>query len=262
MKKIRVYRSGIHLGEERLVLGNQSAGMINFSGCHLACQFCYTPETSVHKIGVDLTGHDLLELMEDLIRRGARNLNLISPTHYWPLIKRPLAEVREKFGKGVPIVLKTSGYESKNLAEEFCQVADVLVPDFKVYGEREAVSVNLPGDYGQVARRAVETMISELSSEYTTDGKLSRGILIRHLLMPGFFEDSLAVVQTLGEAGFRGHLNLMTYFWDSRLKSLCNANPNEVSILAMNAQFKGMSVLINGKPVENKDQGDRSYAHL
>ena len=117
MKMIRVFRSGIHLGEERIVEGNRASGMVTLSGCHLACNFCYTPETSIHKLGKDFSSDEFYQLCEELVARGARNINLISPTHVWSELSRPLADLRQVHGRLLPIVLKVSGFESRSIAK-------------------------------------------------------------------------------------------------------------------------------------------------
>lgn len=248
MKSIRVYKSGIHLGEEKLVAGNQNSGMINFSGCHLACNFCYTPETSQLKLGSDLTAQEFMYLVDELVMRGARNLNLISPTHLWAPLASPLLKIRLKYGRLLPIVLKISGFESANVIDSMASLADVFVPDFKVRGEAEAKSVNLPSNYGDMTRDAIQRMMRTHSqAHYNEASQMTHGMLVRHLMMPSFLDDSLKVVEALGQVGYTGHLNLMTYFINPKQKSIANAHPLDVQLLALSAENLGMKVLVNGK---------------
>lgn len=239
---IKIYHYGLHRGEERIVVGNSRAGMINFSGCHLRCNFCYTPETSVDKQGTRFSADDFSALLEKLEKAGAQNINLISPTHLWPLLRPALALQGQ-----LPLVLKISGYESPGLIESMAELASVFVPDFKVWGEAAASDVNLPRNYGKVALRALETMMKSHFTVQESNGALKRGILLRHLLMPGFTEDSLQVVAALREVGFAGHLNLMTYFIDPRSHALMSADAATVDRLREACQGAPFRILLNGK---------------
>lgn len=248
MKPIKIYKAGLHLGEENIVEGNQNSGMINFSGCHLSCHFCYTPETSKEWQGRDYTQEEFVSLCEDLVRRGARNLNLISPTQFFASLHAPLTEVKARFSSLLPVVLKISGYESLPVLNAMTEVTDVFVPDFKVWDDGLAKQVGLPQRYGSIARTAIERMMETHGETlHSPAGKISRGILIRHLMMPGATEDSFAIVDQLGRIGYQGALNFMTYFYDPKSKRVSNASPADVSLLAGHALSFGIHVLVNGK---------------
>lgn len=248
MKPIRVYNSGIHLGEEKLVAGNQNSGMVNFSGCHLACSFCYTPETSKLNLGREVSATEFLRIVDELVTRGARNLNLISPTHLWGSLAGPLLKVRLKYGRLLPIVLKITGYESLNIVDSMASLADVFVPDYKVFGEKEALSVNLPRNYGEFTRDAIRRMMkTHLQSHFNEYGQLTHGMLVRHLMMPGYLEDSLRVVEELKSLQYTGHINFLTYFINPQSKRITNANPCDVQLVTLSAQVAGMKPLVNGR---------------
>lgn len=248
VKAIKIYKAGLHLGEESLIEGNHSSGMINFSGCHLSCHFCYTPETSREWQGKEYSQEEFAALCRDLIRRGARNLNLISPTQFFANLHAPLSEVKSQFARLLPIVLKISGYESMPVLNAMAEVTDVFVPDFKVWDERLAKELGLPQRYGSIARSAIEHLMQTHGEKSVTEtGKISHGILIRHLLMPGAIDDSFAVVDQLGRIGYQGAINFMTYFYDPKSKRVSNAGPADVSLLVGHALSFGMEVLVNGK---------------
>jgi len=233
MSSILVYKSGIHTGEERAVPGNDRSGMVFFSGCHLACNFCYTPETSVQRLGDILTPSQFQARLEGLIAQGAKNLNLISPTHLWGAIETSLSNIRTYY-PNTPIVLKVSGFESRGMVRRMAKLADVFVPDFKVFSSELAQQVGLPPNYGIVASQAIRAM----ARSHTT--------LVRHLMMPNAVEDSRAVVADLISMEFTGHLNLMTHFIHPKL-GLKIANPLDVEGLRARAEGAGMQVLVNGK---------------
>lgn len=248
MKMIKIYRAGLHLGEESIIEGNQSSGMINFSGCHLSCHFCYTPETSKLWEGREYTADEFESLCEDLVRRGARNLNLISPTQFFSVLHAPLSSVKAQFANLLPIVLKISGYESLPVIDSMSEVTDVFVPDFKVWDEKLARSVGLPQRYGTIALNALERMMqSHGETTLTSTNKIAKGILVRHLLMPNATDDSFAVVDQLGRIGFQGAINFMTYFYDPKTKRVSNASPSDVSLLVGHASSFGMHALVNGR---------------
>ena len=141
-----------------------------------------------------------------------------------------------------------SWFESRSVSKSLAAHGDVLVPDFKVWSEQSARQVNLPGNYGEVAQTAIETMMrTHHKSHFTEEGNLAHGLLIRHLMMPGFFDDTLSVIEALGRIGYAGHINFMTYFINPALRQMANANPREVLIAKTAAESKGMRVLVNGK---------------
>lgn len=248
MKAIKIYRAGLHLGEEKGIDGNQNSGMVNFSGCHLNCHFCYTPETSKEWQGREITGDEFSELCDDLVKRGARNLNLISPTPYFAALVKPLERIQYRYAGLLPVILKVSGYESLPQLDSMIPLTDVFVPDFKVWDETLAHSVGLPQRYGVIALAAIEKMMATHGAAQLTDtGKIRRGLLIRHLLMPGAMDDSFEIISQLARIGYRGHLNLMSYFYDPKAKRVTNAPLHDISLLARHADSAGMTVWVNGK---------------
>ncbi len=243
--QLRILKSGIHRGEELLVQGNERAGMIVFSGCHLSCRFCYTPETSVYRLGTDVNPEQFSLQMASLLARGAHNINLISPSHVWEAIHPVLTHFKQGPGAAIPLILKVSGFEMPAQVAQFAAVGDVLVPDLKVIGEAEARSVDLPGAYGVVALKAIEEMARTHTPCLYDQGQMVRGMIVRHLLMPGFEADSERVVSALAGIGYRGVFNLMTHFVDPK-KGLMVANEALVSDLAERAARAGMYVLVDG----------------
>lgn len=254
--KARILKSGIHRGEEPLVWGNDRAGMVVFSGCHLTCSFCYTPETSVYKLGTDVDADGFTQVLATLLAGGARNINLISPSHVWSAIEPVLQRFKSGEGRPIPLVLKFSGFESPSLIRRFAAVADVLVPDFKVWSGDLAASFTLPPQYGPVAARAIQEMMRTHSETVWEGGKMKHGMVVRHLLMPGCQDDSRAVVDKLGQLGFNGHLNFMTHFISPE-KGLMKAEPERVNELARRAARLGMNVLVDAQLLAGKLHSNR-----
>jgi len=160
---------------------------------------------------------------------------------------------------GVPLVLKVSGYESQTIAKSMSALGDVFVPDFKCVSETVASACGLPSNYGKVTQGAIRCWLSTHGdADYDASGKLRRGIVVRHLLMPQCLEDSRAVVNALAEIGFHGVLNLMTCFIGA--KGLVRANPLEVRGVSDRALEAGMHVLVDGKRLNfvEKEMGHAS----
>jgi len=249
MNKIRIFKAGLHGGEEKIVVGNHLAGMISFSGCHLACNFCYTPETSVFKMGEDHSQGSFYDELERLVVLGAQNINLITPSHLWTHLEEPLTRFKEKYD--LPLVLKVTGYEPR-LLERFSKIADVLVPDFKVFSRVAAEKVNLPLNYGAVAKAEIEDLLRLYPTPaYNSDGQLTRGILIRHLMMPGFFSDSLTIVSQLREIGYRSYFNIMTAFIDPHTHKITHPKAEELKLICDAVLKAEMILLVNGRRWED-----------
>jgi len=256
MTKIPVFHSGLHFGEEPFVVGNECSGMVNFSGCHLACAHCYTPEATSGHFGEKLTAEAFEVRLEQLVDSGAKNLNLISPTHLWPSIEPSLQQFHARH-PAVPIVLKMSGYEGTAFADRMAAVGDVLVPDFKVVSEEAAARCALPVSYGAVATRAIETWSrTHGAGETNSAGQLQRGIVVRHLLMPGFEADSRQVVSELAALRFPGWLNLMTRFMRPQGHGLVRAKEAFVEELVTQSIAVGIAIAIDGNP-KNSNVGER-----
>jgi putative pyruvate formate lyase activating enzyme len=248
MTKPKIYSAGIHAGEENMVAGNNRSGMVLFSGCHLKCNFCYTPEVVAGDQGMIVDALELAETCETLLRSGARNLNFISVTHVWPTLRMALVTLRSARRVSVPVILKMSGFESVTFATEMAELADIVIPDFKVMSAKTACEVNLPAHYGTTALHAIGKMAVARPLQFDRDGKLTSGVVVRHLLMPGCDEDSIQVVEALASIQYQGALNLMTCFVDSAAKKLHRASPMRVDHLTSLAHRAGMKVLVDGKP--------------
>lgn len=243
---MRILKAGIHSGEEALVQGNERAGMVVFSGCHLSCRFCYTPETSRTFQGTDYTPEAFSEILVRLLALGARNINLISPTHVWNEIEPVLRAFKEGPGKEIPLILKFSGFEPARLIQRFAEVADVLVPDFKVASPEVARTEGLPASYGEVAARALAEMLRTHAATAMEGGRMRRGIIVRHLLMPGYSDDSARVLELLHAAGYRGYLNLMTCFL-CPTRGLVRAAGESVRALAQTSIDFGMQPMVDAQ---------------
>lgn len=188
-------RAGAHFGEEPCISGSRGSGTLFFTGCHLACIYCQNYSISQLRVpGTALTEEGLHRSIQGLLDQGVHNINFVSPSHF----TQPIARYLEKHPLPVPVVWNSSAYESPESLKRLEGLVQVYLPDFK-YGDK-ALGRKLSGvpDYPGVALAAVKEMIRQTGPwEMDSEGILHKGVLIRHLILPGFIENSLRVIDTL-----------------------------------------------------------------
>jgi putative pyruvate formate lyase activating enzyme len=180
-----VHSFGPHFGEESPLVGRFGSGTIFLSGCNLKCIFCQNYETSQLVRGKVVTSGELAEMMLSLQEEGCHNINLVSPTHVVPQILDALVIARES-GLRLPLVYNCGGYESLETLRLLDGVVDIYMPDLK-YMEREtAWRLSQVENYPEVARKALVEMHRQVGIlDLDTRGVAVRGLLIRHLVLPG-----------------------------------------------------------------------------
>ena len=190
-EKLTAARAALHFYEEPCISGKTGSGTVFFSGCSLKCVFCQNYEISQGGVGEEITAERLTEIFDELREAGACNINLVTPTHFTPLIVKAL----KNFGGKLPVVWNSSGYESVETLKTLEGLVDVFMPDIK-YGD-DSVAARYSGapEYFPVARAAVEEMFRQ-TGKYRLggDGLLKRGVLIRHLVLPNAYENSRNVM--------------------------------------------------------------------
>lgn len=195
--EMRVARAALHVWEEPPISGTRGSGAVFFTGCSLGCVFCQNREISAgdrQNLGRALSPEELSGIFFDLIGQGAHNINLVTPTHFLPWIREAL--LLKKLP--VPVVYNTSGYESVEALQTLDGLVDIYLPDFK-YGQKElAGALSHAPDYPETALAAIREMVRQAGAPvYGEDGLLKRGVLIRHLILPGHTKNSLAVLETV-----------------------------------------------------------------
>ena len=194
-----VARAGLHFGEEPPISGSRGSGTIFFCGCTLRCPFCQN-----HRISRDgdagraVTAAELAELMLDLQARGAHNINLVTATHYLPTVVAALDLARADLH--IPILYNCGGYESTETVRALDGYVDVWLPDLK-YGTAEAAQAcSAPADYPEVALAAIAQMAAQAGApQFAPDGTIVRGVIVRHLVLPGGRRDSIVALKRLAE---------------------------------------------------------------
>ena len=190
---------GPHFGEEPELVGRGGSGTIFFSGCNLGCLYCQNYDISHGGRGKKVTPRELTGMMLSLQKRGCHNINLVTPTHFTPRI---VEAVESAVGEGlnIPLVYNCGGYESVETLRCLEGIVDIYMPDFK-YGEgKEAERYSRAGDYPEIARAALREMQRQVGVLRTDAGGLAvKGLLVRHLVLPGGLARSREILKFLAE---------------------------------------------------------------
>ncbi|MBQ8192753.1 MAG: radical SAM protein [Bacilli bacterium] len=191
--KIGGYR--LHKWEEPVISGKNGSGTIFFSYCNLRCVFCQNYDISIDCFGDEISIERFSDICLELEKMGAENINLVTPTHYIPLIRRGIILAKEK-GLKLPIVYNSSGYESVDSLRLLEGLVDIYLPDFKYYDNDMGKFSNV-NDYFDVASLALDEMYRQVGKCVCEDDVLKSGIIVRHLVLPGHIDDSKKVIEYL-----------------------------------------------------------------
>lgn len=212
--QLRIARAALHFWEEPPISGEAGSGAIFFSGCPLKCIFCQNADISAGNFGQNISVRRLAQIMLELQEQGALNINLVTPSQFTPQILDAVGLAREA-GLVLPIVCNTSGYETVDTVRLLACVVDIWLTDFKYADGELAFDLSSAANYPEVAEAALAEMLTSLrrcGGEHIDEtGRMTRGIIVRHLVLPSHSDDSCAVLKRV---------------WD-----LCG---NEVSLSVMN----------------------------
>ena len=189
-----VAKTMLHKWEEPALAGSGGSGAIFFGGCTLGCKYCQNREISRKPVGAPVDSAGLRKIMEDLIGEGAENIDLVTPTHYLPTIL-PALDPRLP----VPVVYNCGGYERVETLRELEGKIDIYLPDLKYADNRLAKALSAAPDYFQVATEAIREMVRQTGPVQWDGEKIEKGTVIRHLILPGFVDNSLRVLDWIGE---------------------------------------------------------------
>ena len=199
---LRVARSALHFWEEPPISGESGSGAIFFTGCPLRCVFCQNHEISQEGFGLEVTTARLAQMMLELKDQGANNINLVTPMHFAPHVRKAVLEAKAH-GMDLPIVCNTSGYENAEVVEAMSDVVDIWLTDFKYASGLVSGSLSAVPDYPQRAQEALLKMLAAVRAaggrSEDARGIMRRGIIVRHLVLPGHVQDSLAVLDRVWE---------------------------------------------------------------
>ena len=187
-------RAALHHWEEPPVSGTRGSGTIFFSGCSLKCVFCQNEEISHENFGKAVTVDRVREICGELISQGAHNINFVNPTHYAHVVARVAEEPL-----GVPVVYNTGGYERLETLKMLEGKVDVYLPDLKYLDRETAGRYSAAPDYPEVAKAAIREMVGQTGPVVLEDGLIKKGVIIRHLVLPGQLDAARRVMDWVSE---------------------------------------------------------------
>jgi putative pyruvate formate lyase activating enzyme len=202
-----------HFGEEDCLTGTRGSGTVFFSSCNLRCVFCQNATISQGGGGRELDAEALARAMLDLQRQDCHNLNLVTPSHVVPQILEALCVAIDR-GFDLPLVYNTSGYDSAEILALLDGVVDIYMPDFKFWSQARALDLLTAEDYPEVVRQAVREMHRQVGPLRLDDSGLAlRGVLVRHLVVPGCSREARAIFEFLArELGPDCYVNVMAQY--------------------------------------------------
>ena len=189
-----VAKTMLHKWEEPALAGSGGSGAIFFGGCTLGCRYCQNRAISRGPTGEAVDSAGLRSMMEDLIAQGAENIDLVTPTQYLPTI---LPALTPKLP--VPVVYNCGGYELVETLQKLEGLVDIYLPDLKYADDRLGKALSAVPDYFEVATAAIREMVRQTGPVQWEGEKIRKGVIVRHLILPGFVENSLRVLDWLGE---------------------------------------------------------------
>lgn len=192
-------RAALHMWEEPCISGVRGSGAVFFSGCSLGCVFCQNRPIAAGEVAKPVPLLRLTEIFLELQEQGAANINLVTAGHFAPQTAWALAEAKRR-GLRIPVVYNSSGYESKEALETLGDQVDVWLPDFKYMDPGLAKKYSHAEDYPRTACQAVDWMVHRAGlCEFDQEGYVQKGVIVRHLILPGHTKDSMAVLKYLHE---------------------------------------------------------------
>lgn len=189
-----VAKAMLHKWEEPALAGEGGSGAIFFGGCTLGCKYCQNRTISGGPVGTPMDSAQLRQTMEELIAQGAENVDLVTPTHFLPTILPALEKPLP-----VPVVYNCGGYERKEIIALLKGKADIFLPDMKYADNALAAELSGATDYFETAATAIRTMADVTGPVQWQGERIVKGTVIRHLILPGYVENSLKVLDWIGE---------------------------------------------------------------
>lgn len=211
--KIRVARAALHYWEEPCISGEIGSGTVFFSHCTLKCIFCQNYNISQCDHGKEITIERLAEIFVELQEKGALNINLVTPTHYVPQIIEAL-DIAKRNGLKLPIIYNSSGYEKVETIKLLKGYIDVYLPDLKYFDSKYSTKYSKAQNYFQYAKEAINEMVSQVGEvKFDENGIVQKGVIIRHLMLPGLLFDSKKVIDYIHKTfGNKVYISIMNQY--------------------------------------------------
>ena len=210
---IMVARAALHMWEEPCISGKEGSGAVFFSGCSLGCAFCQNRTISKGQSGKVITVEYLAELFLNLQAQKANNINLVTAGHFLPQVREAIILAKER-GLTIPVVYNSSGYEKAEMLRYLDGLVDIYLPDLKYLEADLAGKYSHAKDYPEVAMKALEEMVRQVGTpEFDERGMMKKGVIVRHLVLPGCISDSKDVLEYLWDHfGNKIYVSIMSQY--------------------------------------------------
>ncbi len=191
---IKIARAGLHFGEEPCISGTNGSGTIFFSGCSLKCVMCQNYQISHEAFGKYISAERLISIIKSLEEKGAHNINLVTPTHYF----EQLSKVFNMYRPNIPLVYNSSGYEHTDNINK--NLFDIYLFDLKYFSAEKSSKYSQCSDYFNVASKAIKSAIDIVGKPiFDQNGLLKRGVIVRHMILPQSTNDSIEIIEWLNK---------------------------------------------------------------
>ncbi len=211
--ELMVARAALHMWEEPCISGEKGSGTVFFSGCALGCVYCQNQTIAKGLTGRIITLERLSDIFMELQEKGANNINLVTPSHYVPQILEAVRIAKRK-GLHLPIVYNSSGYEKAETIKLLQGYVDIYLPDLKYMSEEISKKYSNAENYFQYASEAISEMVRQTGRPvFDHDGIMTRGVIVRHLTLPGYLKDSKDILEYLQDTfGDKIYISIMNQY--------------------------------------------------
>lgn len=246
----------LHFWEEPCISGISGSGAVFFSGCNLSCVYCQNKDISHMKCGYEVDLERLCEIYFELKEKGAENINLVTATHFLPHIISSVKRAKEN-GINLPFVYNTSGYETEESIERLSEVIDIFLPDFKYFRAEDSKRYSHCSDYPEVAFKAIKKMVEKKGRCVFDGDKIKKGVIIRHLLLPGkLIASKMAIKLLYEEFGESVYYSLMSQYTPNG----CLENYPEIDRSVFEYEYRSLVRYCEGLGIKNAYIQDLSSA--
>lgn len=211
--KVKVARAALHFWEEPPISKDNGSGTVFFSYCNFNCVFCQNHDISQEDNGAEISIERLSDIFLELQEKKANNINLVTPTHFVPQIIEALKIAKSK-GLNIPILYNTNSYDSLETIKLLDGYIDVYLPDFKYFDDKYAMKYSKVKNYASNAVEVIDEMLRQVGTPKFNDNEcITKGVIIRHLMLPGLLFDSKKVVDLIfNRYGHKVYLSLMNQY--------------------------------------------------
>ena len=249
-----VAKTMLHMWEEPALAGSGGSGAIFFGGCTLGCKYCQNAAISQHPAGQPADSAALRGMMEDLIAQGAENIDLVTPTHYLPTV---IPALKPKLP--VPVVYNCGGYERAESLKALEGLVDIYLPDMKYADGSLSAALSGAADYFPIAARAIREMVRQVGPPQWEGERLKKGVIIRHLILPGCVENSLKALDWIADTFAPGQVLVSLMRQYTPMGGLGAPFDRRVTDEEYDAVLSWMYLNDLEGFVQEKDAADRAY---